>query len=250
MTGTVAVAADLESFALVVRVDPDSTAEGVRMAVDASAAQHPTAVVLDLKPATTSPEPGPRLLRDRALLAELGRVCSRYAVPLVIVPTLAAAVALTSTSASRSPSTFPDVQNALAALPRIGTADSRTLTLAAIDAAPARARAVVAEELAAWSLEDLIFPAQLVVSELVSNAVLHGQPPVGLLVRRMEGEVLLGVHDRSGDPPRPTGNDPADTRMLTGRGLMLIPALAGRWGWLLGTDGKVVWARVSSPSPS
>jgi len=162
---------------------------------------------------------------------------------------LAATLAATAPSSSSSaPAGFPDVQNALAALPRRGTPDSRTLTLAAIETAPARSRTVVAEELTAWGLEHLMFPAQLVASELVSNAVLHAAPPVGLLVRRMDTGLLIGVHDRSGTPPIPSIEDPSDVDSQGGRGLVIVPAMARRWGTLLGTDEKIVWADIADPT--
>lgn len=244
----VAVSADLESFALVVRVGPEVREGRLRSAVDASAAQCPAAVILDLKGLAQSS----RLIRDASLFADLGRVCARHAVPLVVVPMLAATLATMATPAataasSPTPTGFPDVQNALAALPRRGTADSRTLTLAAIETAPARSRTVVAEELTAWGLEHLMFPAQLVASELVSNAVRHAAPPVGLLVRRMDTGLLIGVHDRSGDAPVPSDVDPSDVDSQGGRGLVIVPAMARRWGTLLGTDEKIVWADIADP---
>jgi hypothetical protein len=247
MSTGVAVDADLESFALVVRVGPEAEEEPLRRAVDASAAQRPAAVVLDLKRLAQSS----RLIRDASLVGDLGRLCARHAVPLVVVPLLAATLAATVTpaaSALPSPAGFPDVQNALAALPRRGTPDSRTLTLAAVETAPARSRTVVEEELTAWGMEHLMFPAQLVASELVSNAVLHGAPPVGLMVRRMETGLLIGVHDCSGTPPVPSTEDPSDVDSQGGRGLVIVPAVARQWGTLLGTDEKIVWADIADPT--
>ena len=243
MNAGVAVDADLESFALVVRVGPDAGEEPLRSAVESSAAQQPAAVVLDLKGLA----PSSRLIRDASLVADLGRLCGRYAVPLVVVPMLAATLAATGHPAP-APAGYPDVQNALAALPRRGTADSRTLTLAAIETAPARSRTVIAEELTAWGVEHLMFPAQLVASELVSNAVLHAAPPVGLLIRRLEGGLLIGVHDRSGTAPMPSNSNPSDVDSQGGRGLVIVPAMARQWGTLLGTAEKIVWADIADPN--
>lgn len=82
--------------------------------------------------------------------------------------------------------------------------------------------------------------AELLVGELVANAVLHTGAPARLLVT-YDGAVRVEVTDASARPPvlLPAGLD--DT---AGRGLRLVDALASGWGWQPGEDGKTVWAEL------
>jgi anti-sigma regulatory factor (Ser/Thr protein kinase) len=233
MTTSVAVAADLASFALILRVEPGDTDERVCAAVDASAAQRPAAVVIDLAA-------GGR--RSPGLLQDLSRRCARHAVPLLVAPLLAAGLVLAGQTAPLH--VFPSVAAALGSLPDASrpATDQRTLRLPADESAPARARAVAAEATYSWGLPDLLYPAELVTSELVSNAVLHAATPVDVLVRRSDRGLRIGVRDRSAVAPHAVRHPPSDVRQTRGRGLFLVSATAARWGWLVGTSDKIVWA--------
>ncbi|MDP9416608.1 MAG: ATP-binding protein, partial [Actinomycetota bacterium] len=106
-----------------------------------------------------------------------------------------------------------------------------------------RSRAFVTEALRAWGLEELIDSATLVCSELVTNALLHGAPPVRLVVRRVGDQVRLEVHDgRRADPV--VGRQ----RLMSsqGRGMALVEMLAAAWGVEPTETGKVVWAQVGA----
>ena len=86
----------------------------------------------------------------------------------------------------------------------------------------------------------------LLVSELVSNAILHGGPhapraTVGLAVAVVADHVRIEVEDAG--PNIPVVGDGALDR-LTGRGLILVQSLADRWGSEPSDVGKVVWAEV------
>lgn len=85
----------------------------------------------------------------------------------------------------------------------------------------------------------------LLVSELVTNAVVHtGAPAVlrMLLPGRPEpGAVRLEVADTSSRPPRPRRAEGDDT---DGRGLELVSGLADRWGWRLEGAGKSIWCEL------
>lgn len=103
-----------------------------------------------------------------------------------------------------------------------------------------RARSLVAEVLPDHPSAD---DAALVVTELVTNAVLHGRPPVRVRVTGTDQDaVRLEVEDAGSDlPVRPRGGPDA----MTGRGLGMVAALAGRWGVdTPSSGGKVVWAEV------
>ncbi|MEU4652978.1 ATP-binding protein [Streptomyces sp. NPDC023723] len=91
---------------------------------------------------------------------------------------------------------------------------------------------------------------ELIVAELTANAVTHGRVPgrdaeLRLLARPDLGLVHIEVDDARGERlPRPTDGDPgADS----GRGLLLVTALAGAWGVSerVGGPGKTVWAEVA-----
>ena len=90
----------------------------------------------------------------------------------------------------------------------------------------------------------------LLVSELVSNAVLHGGPhgpeaTVGLAIADVGDRVRIEVEDAGANIP--VVGDGALYR-VTGRGLILVESLANRWGYERSDMGKVVWAEVAGPA--
>ncbi len=89
---------------------------------------------------------------------------------------------------------------------------------------------------------------ELLVSELVTNAVLHGAPPVSLRIEMLRDRVHVAVADTS--PRRPLAGL-SRTDGMTGRGLGIVEALAAGWGVDSQPDGgKVVWADVAPvPQP-
>lgn len=104
----------------------------------------------------------------------------------------------------------------------------------------AQARARTAGQLAGWGLQEITFTAELLVSELVTNAIRHAQPPIQL--RLIWDEVLsVEVSDGSSTAPhlRRAGRWDED-----GRGLMLVAQLAERWGTRHTRTGKTIWAQV------
>jgi anti-sigma regulatory factor (Ser/Thr protein kinase) len=111
--------------------------------------------------------------------------------------------------------------------------------------APAQARMVAAEAAREWGLPDLAYPSELIASELVSNAVVHAATEVDLLIRRNGGAGLeIRVRDHSSSPPQLAEHDPSDVRELRGRGLFLVSVTAKRWGYLIGSADKLVWAAL------
>lgn len=88
----------------------------------------------------------------------------------------------------------------------------------------------------------------LLVSELVTNAVVHAGPATGdrdivLTVDRANGVVHVEVSDR--DPTLPVRGEPASGDPA-GRGLRLVDALASDWGVIPCDGGKVVWFEVEA----
>ena len=90
----------------------------------------------------------------------------------------------------------------------------------------------------------------LLVSELVTNAVVHtGRPAVlcMLLPRTQAVAVRVEVADASSRPPRPRQADGDDT---DGRGLEMVSELADRWGWQWEGTGKRIWCELDQPARS
>ncbi|MFF4039477.1 SpoIIE family protein phosphatase [Streptomyces sp. NPDC001816] len=98
-------------------------------------------------------------------------------------------------------------------------------------------RARCRETLLEWGLEETAFATELIVSELVTNAIRYGSPPV--CVRLLHGRCLIcEVSDGSGTSPRMRR---AATTDEGGRGLFLVAQFAQRWGTRYTTRGKVIW---------
>jgi anti-sigma regulatory factor (Ser/Thr protein kinase) len=94
-----------------------------------------------------------------------------------------------------------------------------------------------------WQLPAIVEAVVLAVSELVTNAVVHGRPPVALTVRRGSDEVRIGVHDNNPQAP-PLSAITAHSRHATsGRGLGIVTVLADSVGCeQVPDDGKIVYA--------
>lgn len=107
--------------------------------------------------------------------------------------------------------------------------------------APGVARAAVAEFCQTLGILDND-AAQLVASELVTNAVVHAGTPMTLTLRLLSPYLHIAVRDGGGGEPRISGI--IDESSERGRGLLLVDALASRWGSFVPTRGKVVWATV------
>ncbi|MFE8969744.1 SpoIIE family protein phosphatase [Streptomyces albogriseolus] len=106
------------------------------------------------------------------------------------------------------------------------------------------ARTLTARTLEEWGLDALGDAAELIVSELVTNAVRHGGGPVGLRLLRdktLTVEVHDGGHTLTPHPRR------AHTTDEGGRGLYLVAKLAHRWGARPAPGGKIVWADLDYP---
>jgi len=112
-------------------------------------------------------------------------------------------------------------------------------TLLAHPPAAREARGVVGAALTAWGMHGLVDPACLVVSELVSNAVLHAGSGIVLDLHAAESGVRLAVHDPEGRRPLRREPDPESEH---GRGMQLVDGMATRWGVDTTSYGKLVWA--------
>jgi len=106
---------------------------------------------------------------------------------------------------------------------------------------PGAARRFLDDVLRGWGHGAASDDARLVISELVTNAVIHARSPFSVSVRAAAGTLRLAVHDQSPAQPNPPGPDPG---RASGRGLQLVCALARQWGIERRPPGKVIWAEL------
>ena len=111
------------------------------------------------------------------------------------------------------------------------------------------ARLMVADACHAWHLPQLRYPAELIMSELVSNAIRHAGTPMLVTVSRRGTGLHLAVRDGSPTLPPPWRPAPAvlgTPSTAGGRGLQIVHRAAAAWGALPthDRDGKVVWATI------
>ncbi|MEV7774785.1 SpoIIE family protein phosphatase [Kitasatospora sp. NPDC086791] len=106
-----------------------------------------------------------------------------------------------------------------------------------------RARSLVREQLAGWHLEAISDTTELLVSELVTNAVRVARDRVQLQLIRVD-KLLVEVSDDNHNLP---SLEPAEQLGETGRGLTLVTKLAERWGTARKAVGKVVWFELPLP---
>ncbi|MFF9016650.1 ATP-binding protein [Streptomyces sp. NPDC014870] len=128
----------------------------------------------------------------------------------------------------------------------------KSLTLAANDRAPGRARSFTRDVLTAWEVEDLLDQAVLIVSELTTNAERHGRTPdagpglpsrtdgapaeeITLTLALQAGVVGIEVEDNSPEAPLPQNPSLYATG---GRGLYLVSATADAWAACPKEDGR------------
>lgn len=108
---------------------------------------------------------------------------------------------------------------------------------------PAKARALVRQALEAWDRDDLDDVASLLTTEVVANAVRYATDQIALRVTLADEVVRVEVHDSS--PVLPRGRR-VTTGATSGRGLLVLEALAQRWGADRDGSGKTVWFEVST----
>jgi hypothetical protein len=142
---------------------------------------------------------------------------------------------------------WPDPAGAFAAL---GDPDP-DLHRVSVELAPETGAARIARELiteacARWERPDLIGDACITATEMVNNVVAHAGTPMRMLLALHDGTMSVAVRD--GSPTAPRFEGPVPPTSYGGRGLLLINAVAARWGHLPLDDGKVVWARLGVAS--
>ncbi|MFD3652559.1 SpoIIE family protein phosphatase [Streptomyces sp. NPDC058620] len=103
---------------------------------------------------------------------------------------------------------------------------------------PSVARGLVREQLEAWNLdEESVYATELIVSELITNAVRYGTPPLQLRLL-LDSTLTCEVHDSSSVAPHLRHARTVDEG---GRGLFIVSQLASHWGTRFSRDGKALW---------
>ncbi|MFI9062788.1 SpoIIE family protein phosphatase [Streptomyces sp. NPDC053429] len=107
-------------------------------------------------------------------------------------------------------------------------------------AAVSRVRNAGSAQLQAWGLEEISFTAELILSELVTNAIRYGSEPIGVRLLR-DRTLICEVSDGSSTSPHLRYAASTDEG---GRGLFLVAQYAERWGTRYTERGKVIWAEL------
>lgn len=114
-----------------------------------------------------------------------------------------------------------------------------------------RARVWVVGELQDLGRPDLAESAELGVSELVTNAILHADPPITVRLRGTVQHPRVEVHDSSRRPPAVNRGMAEDDQLLhtVGRGLGIVALYSTSWGADVSSEGKVVWFEPTDEEP-
>jgi anti-sigma regulatory factor (Ser/Thr protein kinase) len=105
-------------------------------------------------------------------------------------------------------------------------------------AAVARVRSAVNAQLDTWGIDEPAFATELILSELVTNAIRYGAPPIHVRLIR-DGTLVCEVSDGTSTAPHLRY---AATTDEGGRGLFLVAQIAERWGTRYTDTGKIIWS--------
>lgn len=222
------------------RLDARDTAT-VRTTLPLYLGEFPAALVVDLSDLQAGD--------DQALLAFPAALRDARGWPpvpvLMCVPDPALLARLEGLPYGKPPRWFPTMAQALAAAAAARhLADRFTATLPATPQAPARARALLNQACAAWRLTDLAPAAEVILSELSANAVVHARTSMRIIIQRTATALHLVVRDADPTPPRQRSLPPSGSPADSGNGLHLVAAFADEWGTMPTPDGKAVWASL------
>jgi anti-sigma regulatory factor (Ser/Thr protein kinase) len=119
------------------------------------------------------------------------------------------------------------------------------MRLASVATAPESARAFVRAALKRWDIVEADHVAELLTSELVTNAIRHADSPVTVRAFHEPSRIRVEVEDASRSAPtvrHPAPDEPG------GRGMLIVDRLADDWGAELHSGGKTVWFEIHLPA--
>ncbi|MGX1506573.1 UNVERIFIED_CONTAM: serine phosphatase RsbU (regulator of sigma subunit)/PAS domain-containing protein/anti-sigma regulatory factor (Ser/Thr protein kinase) [Streptomyces graminofaciens] len=134
-----------------------------------------------------------------------------------------------------------DVALLVARTRRLGSAQVAVWDVPRDPAAVSLVRTACARRLEAWGLEDIGFATELILSELITNAIRYGAEPITVRLLR-DRTLICEVSDGSSTSPHLRR---ARTTDEGGRGLFLVARYSERWGTRYTPDGKVIWTEQS-----
>jgi serine phosphatase RsbU (regulator of sigma subunit)/PAS domain-containing protein/anti-sigma regulatory factor (Ser/Thr protein kinase) len=172
--------------------------------------------------------------RDRDVDRATGELCNALTAPTASLDALCDSVL----KAVLPEEPGDDVALLLARTRALGADQVATWDVEPDPAHVAEARQAATEQLAAWGLEEAAFVTELVVSELVTNAIRYGTPPIRLRLIR-DRSLICEVSDGSSTSPHLRRAHAFDEG---GRGLLLVAQLTQRWGSRQTDRGKTIWA--------
>jgi len=123
--------------------------------------------------------------------------------------------------------------------------DTARWSLATDESVVARARSLVSGQLSSWGMDEFVFTAEIVASELVTNAIRHASGAIEMSLLHGDGVVVCEVSDESNTQPRMRRARSTDEN---GRGLFIIAQVAKRWGSRYGRNGKTIWVELVKPA--
>jgi DNA-binding NarL/FixJ family response regulator len=213
-------------------VQAASAAEGVTIAVE----QRPDLIVLDLAMPGRS---GIDVLPDlHAALPDTAIVVLSNMPRQRLLHEVLQRGAMGFVEKSIAPDRLVDEILVAAALTDVGRAG--VLQLSTSLASPGQGRRLV-RELLGDADRELVADVELLVSELVTNAIIHTSSEPRLEVHVRRGLVRVSVYDSDPNPPVARDAPPPD---LGGRGLRFVNELSSRWGSERSGDGKIVWLEI------
>lgn len=226
--------------ALPIVVEPDGSVRTLLAPVGAplgSADRHSSAVEFDLPAGSTLAFYAPELASDGQPADEGSDSLTRAMSGAIGVPLRQLrndiAEALSDAWASRRGAVL-----LLARTQRLDEDHMGSWDLPSDPAVVATARSLVQRQLALWGLEESAFVRELVVSELVTNAIRYAEGPIHLRVIRDHRALICEVSDASTAAPHLRYARSGDEG---GRGLFLIAELTQRWGTRFSSTGKTIW---------
>ncbi|MBV9022369.1 MAG: SpoIIE family protein phosphatase [Streptomycetaceae bacterium] len=182
------------------------------------------------------------LIESRECDVDIGldRLCRSLILPVRSLETICDAVLKAMLSAPPT----DDVALLIARTHALGPDEVRTWDVPVDPATVASARAHAVDCLAAWGIDDDSFTSELIISELVTNAIRYGIPPITLRLIRdtVTSTLICEVADSSSTAPHLRRARVLDEG---GRGLMLVAQLSRRWGSRQTATGKTIWSEQS-----
>jgi anti-anti-sigma regulatory factor len=214
-----------------------ATGGTVRSAVLAALVEEPTSVIIDLAGLTSVDE-----LALQVFAGAAGQAAHWPGAELLLCcPPPAAAAALPHTPVVRDLPIHQTFEAALAQAAAVPVPLRVRQRLEPTIHAPRLARELAAEACASWGLAGSTSPAEIVATELVTNAVRHAGTTIDLRLTLRDQQLRVSVQDRAGAPARMRTPGESDDH---GRGLLIVDSVATRWGNVLVPGGKVVWASL------